>query len=162
MSECLISYFLARGLLQARSGIERSDMIVKYLARNVIKTAALATLWSIAALVSWFWLKKHILIYRIFDITSGAVYTHAIFDTLIFRTRLRDRMAATSSGSAYVDLGYPSHQSEGRFPIVSNLSHTPHTHFDSEPGKTLADKNGIIEIELGKMSSGKPGIPYEF
>ena len=48
---------------------------MKYLIRNVIQTAALATIWAIAALISWFWL-KHIMVYRIFDITSGTVYTH--------------------------------------------------------------------------------------
>jgi hypothetical protein len=103
---------------------------VRYLVRNVIQTAALATIWALAALVSWFWLKRDILVYRVFDITSGTVYTHvsvssvwqdychlkeniqAIFDTLISRTQLRDRMATTS---AYVDLGYPSTQVQSYF-----------------------------------------------
>jgi hypothetical protein len=48
---------------------------VKYLVRNVIQMGLLATIWAIAALVSWFWLKD-ILIYRVFDITSGTVYLH--------------------------------------------------------------------------------------
>ena len=117
--------FLVRALLKARSGMKRTDLMVRYLVRNVIQTAALATIWAIAALVAWFWL-KHILVYRVFDITSGTVYTHvsvsfvqgycrlkeniqAIFDTLISRTQLRDRMASTST-SARVDLGYPSSQ----------------------------------------------------
>jgi hypothetical protein len=67
--------FLVRALLKARSGIQRSDLMVKFLVRNVIQTAALATIWAIASLISWFWL-KHILVYRVFDITSGTVYTH--------------------------------------------------------------------------------------
>jgi hypothetical protein len=108
--------FLVRALLKVRSGVQRSDLIVKFLVRNVVQTAALATIWAIVALVAWFWVKS-ILVYRIFDITSGTVYTHvslsslaglrhlkennqAIFETLICRTQLRDRMASTS---AYVD-----------------------------------------------------------
>jgi hypothetical protein len=55
--------------------MKRSDSVVKYLVRNVIQTAALATLWSIVALVLWFWLKR-IVIYPVFGITSGTVYTH--------------------------------------------------------------------------------------
>ena len=98
---------------------------MKYLIRNVIQTAALATIWSIGALVAWFWLKR-VVVYSVFDITSGTVYTHvsdplwrgycylktniqAIFDTLISRTQLRDRMATTS---ARVDLGYSSNSSQ--------------------------------------------------
>ena len=49
--------------------------MVRYLVRNAIQIAALATLWAIASLVSWFWLNK-VLVYRVFDITSGTVYTH--------------------------------------------------------------------------------------
>ncbi|KAF8495959.1 hypothetical protein F5888DRAFT_512800 [Russula emetica] len=160
-AECLISLFLVRALLKARSGIQRSDMMVKFLVRSVIQTAALATIWAIASLVAWFWLNR-ILVYRVFDITSGTVYTHAIFETLISRTQLRGRMATTS---AYVDLGYPSTQSQssGRFPshvIVSSLSPAPQSNSDSEPGIALADKND--SIELGKVPAGKLGVPYEF
>ena len=56
--------------------------MVKYLIRNVIQTAALATIWSIAALVSWFWLKK-IVLYSVFDTTSGTVYTHVSISFVI-------------------------------------------------------------------------------
>jgi hypothetical protein len=55
--------------------MQRSDSVVGYLIRNVIQTAALATIWSIAALVSWFWLKR-IILFTLFDVTSGTVYTH--------------------------------------------------------------------------------------
>jgi hypothetical protein len=83
--------------------------------------------------VSWFWLNR-IALYSVFEITSGTVYTHvsvssvvglmscchlkeniqAIFDTLISRTQLRDRMAATSS-SGYVDFRFPSTQVQSYF-----------------------------------------------
>ena len=49
--------------------------MVKYLVRNVVQIAALATIWAMASLVAWFWVKQ-ILVYRIFDITSGSIYTH--------------------------------------------------------------------------------------
>ena len=93
MAECLISckphflflvkwaprltfvVILVRALLKARSGMKRSNSVVRYLVRNIIQTAALATIWSIAALVSWFWLER-IVLYTIFDKTSGTVYTH--------------------------------------------------------------------------------------
>jgi hypothetical protein len=50
-------------------------MLVKDLARNVIQTGGLATIWAISSLVAWFWV-QNILVYRIFDITSGTVYAH--------------------------------------------------------------------------------------
>jgi len=158
-AECLISFFLVRALLKARSGIQRTDSMVKYLVRNAVQIAALATIWALVSLVSWFWLKS-VLVYRVFDITSGSVYTHAIFDTLISRTQLRDRMASNGT-SAYVDFPSTQSQPSGRFPgnvIVSNLSRAPHSNSDSERGINLADKSDIME--LGNMP--KPGVPYGF
>jgi hypothetical protein len=51
-------------------------MLVRDLARNVIQTGGLATIWAVAALISWFWLERNIIVYRFFDITSGTVYAH--------------------------------------------------------------------------------------
>ena len=48
-------------------------MLVRNLVRNVIQAGGLATLWAISSLVAWFWV-KNILVYRVFDITSGTVY----------------------------------------------------------------------------------------
>lgn len=50
-------------------------MMVRYLVRNVIQTGVLATIWAFASLASWFFVQR-ILVYRVFDITSGTVYTH--------------------------------------------------------------------------------------
>ena len=50
-------------------------MIVRHLVRNVIQTGVLAAIWAIASLASWFFVDR-ILIYRLFDITSGTVYTY--------------------------------------------------------------------------------------
>lgn len=71
-SICVV--FLARALLNARSGVRRSDKVVNYLVRNVIQTGFLATVWAIAELVTWF-LLPNIAAYRVFDITSGTIYT---------------------------------------------------------------------------------------
>jgi hypothetical protein len=50
---------------------------MKILVRNVIQTGRPATTWAIARLVTWFWLSENVTtIYRIFDITSGTIYTH--------------------------------------------------------------------------------------
>lgn len=45
-----------------------------YLVRNVIQIGLVATTWAIAALVTWFLLPQNST-YRLFDITSGTVYT---------------------------------------------------------------------------------------
>ncbi|KAH9984919.1 hypothetical protein BJV77DRAFT_143332 [Russula vinacea] len=150
-AECLITFFLARALLKSRSGVKRSDMLVKNLVRNVIQTGGLATIWAISSLVAWFWV-QNILVYRVFDITSGTVYAQAIFDTLISRTHLRDRMTNTS---AFVDLGYSTQdsQSSGRCPgtvIVSGLS-APRSNTDTDPGTTDSDKD--VVLDLGNSSA---------
>ncbi|KAI9507853.1 hypothetical protein F5148DRAFT_64684 [Russula earlei] len=92
IAECLITFFLTRVLVMSRSGMPKSDTMVNYLVRSVIQTGCLATTWALAALVTWFFLSNN-LVYRIFDLTSGTVYTHAIFETLIERIRLREQMS---------------------------------------------------------------------
>ncbi|KAH9959415.1 hypothetical protein BC827DRAFT_1213407 [Russula dissimulans] len=92
-AECLITCFLVRMLLMSRSGIRRSDAIVNYLVRSVIQTGCLASVWAVAALISFFFV-PHNLTFRVFDLTSGSIYTHAIFDTLISRVHLREAMVA--------------------------------------------------------------------
>jgi hypothetical protein len=67
--------FLTRVLLKSLSGIRNSDSILYYLIRTVIQTGCLASGWAIAELATRFSL-QNTLTYRLFDITSGAVYTH--------------------------------------------------------------------------------------
>ena len=65
-------------------------------------------------------------------------------------------MAELNCGPAH-----PQSGSSGRFPghvVVSGLSPAPQSNSDSERETTLADKN---DIELGKVSEGKPGVLYE-
>jgi hypothetical protein len=61
--------------------MQNSDSVVRYLIRNVIQSATLATIWSIAALVSWFWVNE-VVLYSVFEITSGTVYTHVSVSTV--------------------------------------------------------------------------------
>ena len=71
----LSAVLLARVLLKARSGVRQSDSTINYIVRSIIQTGCLATAWALAALATWFLLPK-ISAYRVFDITSGTVYTH--------------------------------------------------------------------------------------
>jgi len=89
--------------------------MIHYFARRIIQLGLLATIWNLAALATWFLMPKYD-IYTFFDATSGSVYTHVIFDTLLSRIRLRERMAASS----HLEMGVPrvsqlrSHKSEGQ------------------------------------------------
>jgi len=91
VAQCLIMVFLARALLKSRSGLQKSDSVVNYLIRQVIQAGLLATLWVIAGLATWFLLPRTSN-YVFFDPTAGPMYTHAIYDTLLSRVRLRERM----------------------------------------------------------------------
>ena len=71
----LCTVLLSRVLLKARSGMRQSDLTVNCIVRNTIQTGSLATAWALAALATWF-LLPNISIYRIFDMTSGTMYTH--------------------------------------------------------------------------------------
>ena len=71
----LRTVLLSRVLLKARSGMHRSDSTINYIVRNIIQTGCLATVWALAALATWFLIPK-ITAYRVFDITSGTMYTH--------------------------------------------------------------------------------------
>ena len=62
--------------------MQKTDLMVKHVVRNVIQIAGLATIWAIAALVSRFWLNR-ITVYRVFDITSGTVYTHVSVSSVV-------------------------------------------------------------------------------
>jgi len=121
-AECLITFFLVRMLLMSRSGIRRSDAVVNYLVRNVIQTGCLASVWAIAALISFFFVPRN-LTFRVFDLTSGSIYTHAIFDTLISRVQLREAMVTPT----HYEVGWSTQSrprrlsaSSGAVPAVEN------------------------------------------
>ena len=80
-----VTVLLSRLLLKARSGMRQSDLTINYIVRNIIQTGCLATAWALAALATWFLLSHDISVYRIFDMTSGTVYTHvSVFFFLFF------------------------------------------------------------------------------
>jgi len=154
--ECLITFLLSRVLLKARSGMRQSDSTINYIVRNIIQTGFLATAWALAALVTWFLIPKNTA-YRIFDVTSGTMYTHAMFETLLSRIRLRERMKLPS----YIHLGLQqsqggwtgSSQTSGppRSPIsipgVGDLSSGPLNASGLESGSIPASKVDVIELE---------------
>jgi len=70
-----VKVFLRRALLSSRSGMKRSDSIMHHFVRNAIQTGLFATLWSLAALGTYFLWPKWT-IYSVFDMTSGLIYTH--------------------------------------------------------------------------------------
>jgi len=96
IAECLITVFLARALLKSRIGLQKSDSVVNYLIRQVIQIGFFATLWVIAGLATWFLMPTKA-VYLLFDTTAGPMYTHVIYDTLLSRIRLRERMAKASN-----------------------------------------------------------------
>ena len=71
----LCTVLLSRVLLKARSGMRQSDSTINYIVRNITQTGFLATAWALAALATWFLIPKNTA-YRIFDVTSGTIYTH--------------------------------------------------------------------------------------
>jgi len=95
VAESFITLFLVRELLKNRNGIRRSDTLINYLVRTTIQTGGLATAWAIGGLVTWFFLPR-VQVFRIFDITSGSIYVHAVFETLLARVKLREQMLGTS------------------------------------------------------------------
>jgi len=102
ISECLITCFLTLALLQSRTGFQKSDGVVRYLVGRVVQIGFFATLWTIAGLATWFLMPRYV-IYALFDVTSGTIYTHAIYDTLLSRRRLRQRLAEHSQ----LEMGLP-------------------------------------------------------
>ena len=71
---CIV--LLSRILLKARSGMRQSDSMINYIVRNIIQTGCLATAWALVGLATWTLLPNDISVFRIFDVTSGTVYTH--------------------------------------------------------------------------------------
>jgi hypothetical protein len=67
--------FLTRALLKSRSGSQRPDNIVNCLIRSVIQIGLLGTIWALAGLTTWFFMRRAV-IYEIFDLTVGSIYTH--------------------------------------------------------------------------------------
>ena len=88
MISSLAIVFLVRVLLKSRIGIRKSDNVVNFLVRGAIQTGFLAALWAIGGLVTSFFVPQN-LVYRVFDVTSGSVYTHVGVSSLFQHPVLR-------------------------------------------------------------------------
>ena len=66
---------LTRALLKSRSGLQKTDNVLKRIVRSVIQIGLFGTICALAGLVSWFFL-HNTTIYIVFDMTVGSIYTH--------------------------------------------------------------------------------------
>ena len=82
--------FLSRVLLKSRSGIPATDTTINHIVRGIIQTGCLATAWAIVALATWF-LLPNTMVYRFFDVTSGAVYTHVSCPFQVLLSNLKSK-----------------------------------------------------------------------
>ncbi|KAI0301412.1 hypothetical protein BC826DRAFT_1102006 [Russula brevipes] len=142
ITECLIMLFFSRALLASRSGLETSNSVVNHLIRNVIQVGLIATIWSLAALGTYFLLPQ-ITVYTVFDMTCGSIYVHMIYDGLLSRPRLRSRLADRSQ----LEMGLPTQFSQS----VSRASHL-HTSEGkrlSGAARTHATVSFMIPMDLG-------------
>ncbi|KAI0251536.1 hypothetical protein BJV78DRAFT_1210478 [Lactifluus subvellereus] len=171
VAECLIMYFLSRALLMSRSGIQKSDHVVNHLVRNVIQLGLFATLWAIAGLATWFLLPQST-INTLFEMTSGSIYTHMIYDGLLSRTRLHKRLAERSvfelSSQSF------SHTLEGKRSSGLTRSHVAVSRVTVTESYTdvtnlrttiqnVSSSSGIgNNLECGPASVGKSAAGYEF
>ena len=81
--------FLVRTLRGSRSGIRKSDTVVNLIVRSAIQTGCFATIWAIADLVTWFFLPR-VMAFRLFDLTSGSIYTHVSDYSSVQMTYLKE------------------------------------------------------------------------
>ncbi|KAH9973204.1 hypothetical protein BGW80DRAFT_1308759 [Lactifluus volemus] len=160
IAESLITIFLARALLSSRSGHQKTDGVLNYLVRRVIQIGFFATLWTIAALALFFMLPRT-LAYRFFDMTVGPMYTHVIYDTLLSRTQLRERMSDTHQ----TDIRFsPQSQEKSNIHDASPLSKGPNGLMRS-PNSSLttshvADLRETLEHDDSEAAECAPiGLP---
>ncbi|KAI0246410.1 hypothetical protein BJV78DRAFT_1254852 [Lactifluus subvellereus] len=167
VTECHITYFLSRVLLASRSGIQKSDHIVNHLVRNGIQLGLFATLWAIAGMATWLLLPQS-WVYTVFDMTSGSIYTHMIYDGLLSRTRLRECMVERNLFALGLPSQSLSHTFEGkrssRVPRAQvAISQVTVTDF----GTTTQNASGASGIdeennsELGCSPVGKSAVGYD-
>jgi len=164
VSELLITIFLTRALLKSRNGSQRPDNIVNCLIRSVIQIGFFGTIWALAGLTTWFFMRRAV-IYEIFDLTVGSIYTHMIFDTLLSRVRLRDRLAAESSPFEFVlsTQGQVSTHLDFRTTLddrANNLRPHPDI-FEGQPASpvTKVPAGPVSIITIGNLNLEAPETP---
>ncbi|KAI0258095.1 hypothetical protein BC834DRAFT_1036538 [Gloeopeniophorella convolvens] len=101
-TDILIMILLTRALLKSRSGMRKSDSLVYHFIRCAVQTGCLATVWTIAETVAWAAFLDTA-VYSLFEFTMGTMYTYGIFDTLLSRARLRERLDEPSALEMEVD-----------------------------------------------------------
>ncbi|KAI0258098.1 hypothetical protein BC834DRAFT_913529 [Gloeopeniophorella convolvens] len=94
--DILITILLTRALLKSRSGMRKSDSLVYYFVRCAVQIGCLATAWTVAETVAWTAFLDTAA-YSLFEFTMGTIYTYGIFDTLLSRARLRERLDEPSA-----------------------------------------------------------------
>ncbi|KAI0251500.1 hypothetical protein BJV78DRAFT_1210104 [Lactifluus subvellereus] len=171
ISECLITCFLTLALLKSRTGFQKSDGVVRYLVGRVIQIGFFATLWTVGGLATWFLMPKYV-IYAFFDLTLGTIYTHAIYDTLLSRRRLRQRLAEQS----HLEMGLPiqsppiSRIFEGKSVIgVPNLSLGGNVSittmaqggFETLNASNSSAATGEENLDIECAPVGQAGVRYE-
>ncbi|KAI0258096.1 hypothetical protein BC834DRAFT_913499 [Gloeopeniophorella convolvens] len=96
IADILIMILLTRALLKSRSGMRKSDSLVYHFIRSAVQTGCLATVWTLAETVAWT-AYLDTAVYSLFEFTMGTMYTYGIFDTLLSRVRLRERLDEPSA-----------------------------------------------------------------
>jgi len=167
-SEIFLSAFLIRALLNSRFRSKKSDSVVLYLMRRVIQIGLFATIWSLAGAATWFLLPKYT-IYALFTVTVGPIYTHMIFDTLLSRTRLRERM----NEETVFQIGFRSQLRSGESQAQQESLQIPNRNMLTmampQMASSTADtptlghvtEDDVTVSELAFMPVGQPGVRYE-
>lgn len=154
ISEFLISAFLIRALLKSRSGFEKSDSLVRYITRRVIQLGLFAVIWSLAGMATWFLLPKYT-VFAFFDMTSGSIYTHMLFDTLLSRTQLRERIAERNNFEMWSSSQLGSQKPEGQQashqippgrarPFFSTINQSALSDVVKEDHRNSSDSEGMV------------------
>jgi len=119
------------------------------------------------------------IVYSIFDVTSGSIYTHMIYDGLLSRTRLRNRLAEASEFDVVLPSQSLSHISHPHTPegkqsseasevgVHGAVCHVTITDFSPATrivSESLADPSGIGKDAKSEYESepvGKPTAGYD-
>jgi len=160
-SEFFISTFLIRALLNNRTGFKKSDNLVQYLMRRVVELGLFAAIWSFAGVATWFLLPRHP-VFALFEVTVGAIYTHMIFDSLLSRTRLHERMDEETDfemefPSQLRDDGSRAQQLSFRIPT----GRMPHLTSSTANMPTLGHVTEDDVSEIVCVPVGQVGVRYE-
>ncbi|KAH9054938.1 hypothetical protein EDB87DRAFT_1362973 [Lactarius vividus] len=172
IAECLVAYSLMQALLNARTGIQRSDSVVYYLVRRIVQMGFFSTIWAISGLVAFIFFPN---VCSLLDMTVGSIYTHVIFDTLQSESRigLREHIVEHSQCDMALTSQSPSRTFDANGKGASVSPGTAHSNVSvlstTNPGPGLEtthqstyhiSKDNISEIECAPV--GQPGVRYEF